>query len=277
MSTSSDGVRKMTKESIVDASIPSAGRIYDYFLGGHHNFEVDRRAAEEILIRLPFLSKLSRLQRWCLQDIGQELTAVRGFDTIIDFASGLPTQDHLHTVVPSGTTVIYSDYDPVVVEYAREILGDTPGTYFFEADARRPEELLNNPEITDILNGKRDVAIVYWGVGGFLTDEEISYAADVFFDWAGPTSTWAFNAQGAEGKSDQVRADEVLQIYRQMGTPFYLRSLSRYKELVQPWRPDDQGFVNFLDWHSFDESVIGDEDVGVFGEAGTGFGAYLIK
>ena len=93
----------MPKESIVDASIPSAGRIYDYMLGGHHNFQVDRMAAEQILSHLLLFSKIVRLQRWCLQDIAHELTVVVGYDMIVDFASGLPTQDHLHSVVPKGT------------------------------------------------------------------------------------------------------------------------------------------------------------------------------
>ena len=51
----------MPKESIVDASIPSAGRIYDYMLGGYHNFEVDRQVAEQLQTRLPFLPKIMRL------------------------------------------------------------------------------------------------------------------------------------------------------------------------------------------------------------------------
>ncbi|HSN76733.1 MAG TPA: SAM-dependent methyltransferase, partial [Anaerolineae bacterium] len=150
----------MSKESIVDASVPSAGRIYDYLLGGHHNFEVDRQAATMLTQLIPFASKFVRLQRWCLQDLAYELTAVRGYDTIIDFASGLPTQDHLHFVVPNGTKVIYSDYDPIVVEYAREILGNTPNVHFFEADARRPEELYIGgiaQDLASILNHNRVV------------------------------------------------------------------------------------------------------------------------
>ena len=38
--------------SIADASQPNAGRIYDYLLGGNHNFEIDRVAAEQ-LIQIP--------------------------------------------------------------------------------------------------------------------------------------------------------------------------------------------------------------------------------
>ncbi len=92
----------MPRESIVNASVPSAARIYDYMLGGHHNFQVDRSAANQFFALIPFLPKAARLQRWCLQDIAHELTEVRGYDLIIDFASGLPTRDHLHTVVPTG-------------------------------------------------------------------------------------------------------------------------------------------------------------------------------
>ena len=81
----------MTTESIIDTSRPSAGRIYDYILGGHHNFEVDRQAADQIISLIPFLPKAMRLQRWCLQDLAVELTEKRQYDVIVDFASGLPT------------------------------------------------------------------------------------------------------------------------------------------------------------------------------------------
>ena len=151
----------MPQDNIVDTSKPSAGRMYDYYLGGNHNFEVDRQAADQALKLLPFIPKFMRLQRWALQDIAVELTEKRGFDAIIDFASGLPTNDHIHYKVPKGTTVIYSDYDPVVVEYTREILKGASDVYFFQGDARRPEELLNRPEVERILaaGGKLPLSI----------------------------------------------------------------------------------------------------------------------
>jgi len=204
----------MTRESIVDASKPNAGRIYDYLLGGHHNFEVDRMAAEQLIKLLPFVPKFARLQRWCLQDIAVELAERRGYDVIVDLASGLPTNDHIHHVVPAGTTVIYSDYDPVVVEYAREILAGTPDVYFFLADARQPEELLNRAEVQEILKGRRDVALVTWGVSSFLSSEDVAHMARVLYDWAGPRSTWAFNVQGGDGNPDDPAVIRVLQIYK---------------------------------------------------------------
>lgn len=95
----------MSQDNIADPSKPSAGRMYDYFLGGSHNFEVDRQAAQQITKLLPFTPKYMRLQRWPLQDIAVELSEKHGFDVIIDFASGLPTMDHIHQKVKPGTTV----------------------------------------------------------------------------------------------------------------------------------------------------------------------------
>lgn len=270
----------MAKESIVDASVPSAGRIYDYLLGGYHNFEVDRQVANQIMQLNPFVPKAMRLQRWCLQDIAVELTERRGFDTIIDFASGLPTQDHIHAVAPAGTTVIYSDYDPVVVEYAREILGATPNVYFFEADARRPEELLNRQEVKDILAGKRNVAVIYWGIALFLTDDDLTHAAQKLYEWTGEQSCWVFNAQGAVEPGMPLDHPVVLQMqrmYAAMGSGLNLRTKERYQELVRPWRPDSRGFISLVDWHGLDRSELVKADALVGGAAGAGYGVYLDK
>ncbi len=264
-------------ESIIDASRPSPGRIYDYLLGGYHNFEVDRQAADQLKKMFPSLEKGMRLQRWCLQDLAMELTQKRGYDVIIDFASGLPTQDHIHYVVPTGTTVIYSDFDPVSVEYAQDILKDTPNVYYFEADARTPEELLHRPEVEAVLHGRRDVGFVYWGVSAYLSDEDILHAAQELYRWSGPHSTWAFNAQGAINLADSSMTQETRKIYEQAGSNMFFRSLERFAELLQPWCLDRKGFVSLFEWHGFDTNMLTPEEREFTGAGGGNFGAYLTK
>jgi hypothetical protein len=251
--------------------------MYDYYLGGNHNFEVDRQAAEQVLEVAPFVSKAVRLQRWCLQDIAEELTERRGFDVIIDFASGLPTNDHIHHVVPEGTTVIYSDFDDVVMEYGREILGDTPNVHYFQADARHPEDLLNRPEVKDILDGTRKVGLVYWGISMFLSDEDLTSAASFLYDWADSESCWAFQAQNAGVNLDDPKVSEIIQIYDQMGKPVYIRSLDVYKDLIHPWQVEEDGFISLVEWHGFDDSMMSDEERASYGAGGMGYGAYLVK
>src|SRR5437667_2288613 len=263
--------------STMDISKPNAGRIYDYILGGHHNFEADRRAADFLVKRIPFLPKAMRMQRWCLQDLAQELTAKRGYDLIVDFASGLPTQDNIHAVVPAGTTVIYSDSDPVVVEYARQILHGLNDVHIFQADARRPEELLNRPEVQAIIGERRDVGLVLWGVTTFLTDDEIAHVARYLYDWAGPRTTLAFEAQVALDSSDSPMIADLLKAYEQTGSKMHIRPLARFHELIRPWRVDGGQFTSLLEWHGFDPSLMGEEERRLAGPGGGNYGAYLVK
>lgn len=265
----------MAKESIIDDSRPNAGRMYDYYLGGNHNFEVDRQAADQVIQLLPFAPKGARLQRWALQDIVTELTERRDYDVIIDFASGLPTNDHFHHLAPEGTTIIYSDHDPVVVEYARDILGDTPNVYFFEADAAEPELLLNRPEVQEILGGRRKVGFVLWGVSAFLTDEAIAHTAKYTNEWAAPGSCLVFNAQGADLPQNET-LDRTFAIYEKMGAKFHKRSLSHFYELLQPWQVD-KDFISLLEWHGFDESDLDKEALETIGPLAGGYGAYFVK
>ena len=103
--------------------------------------------------------------------------------------------------------------------------------------------------------------------------------ARVLYEWTGEKSCWAFNAQGANVNVDSQdpEAARGLEIYKKTGAPVHIRSLERYKELIQPWKPDERGFVSLLDWHGFDESETSEEDRRIYGTSGGGYGAYLIK
>lgn len=265
----------MSQESIVDATRPSPGRIYDYLLGGHHNFEVDRQAVEALLKIMPFASKFAKLQRWTLQDLAGILTKERGHDVIIDFASGLPTADHIHTQVPPGTTIIYSDYDPIIVEYAREILGNTPNVHYYLANASKPEELLSEPEVQNILAGRRKVAFTYWGVSSFLFDDALKHASQSLYDWCEPGSCWAFNAQSSNINDPAVQG--AVALYKAMGTILTIRSPEEFLDLLKPWELDSQGWIPLLEWHGFDQSDLGKEEVSSFGPMGGGLGGFFIK
>ena len=180
-------------------------------------------------------------------------------------------------MVPKGTTVIYSDYDPVIVEYAREILKDTPNVYFFQGDARHPEELLNRPEVTEILKGRRDIGIVFWGVSLFLNDDDIAHAARVGRMGRARAASGPSRRKAPMDTPDDPSVANVIQVYASIGTPMHFRSLDRFRELVVPWHPDEHGYISLLDWHGFDKEILSGEDEDAWGQAGGNFGAYLIK
>lgn len=265
------------QDSFTDVSRPSAGRVYDYLLGGSHNFDIDRQAADQVVKFFPFLPKAMRLQRWCLQDLASNFTQQRGLYTLIDFGSGLPTMEHLHSSVVPGTTIIYSDSDPIVVAYAKEILKDVPGTYYFLADARHPEELLGRPEVQEILNGRTNVGAICWGIAGFLEDEDIRNMAQVLYTKTGPNSVWAFNAQGANSNPNDPDMMKLLERYKQMGSTFHIRTTEQYAELIKPWHIEGGSFIPLTEWNGLDQSIMTADDLMAAGPGGGGYGAYLLK
>ncbi|WP_437624773.1 SAM-dependent methyltransferase [Sorangium sp. So ce1151] len=97
----------------IDTSKPHSGRVYDYVLGGHHNYEVDRHTATEMMKIVPTYPKWAKLNRWFIQLVGQRWVDT-GITSVLDLASGLPTQGHLNDCLPEAR-ILFSDIDPVSV------------------------------------------------------------------------------------------------------------------------------------------------------------------
>jgi hypothetical protein len=74
----------------VDPTVPSPARLYDYYLGGRHNFPADRAAAQRIITALPDLPDAA----WANRSFHQRAAcwlAEQGIRQFIDIGSGLPT------------------------------------------------------------------------------------------------------------------------------------------------------------------------------------------
>jgi len=111
----------------VDVTVPNAARMYDYTLGGFHNFVADREIADRIEQMIPG-AKLNahanrafvrRVVRWLL---GQE---IRQF---LDIGSGIPTMGNVHEIAHSAAPdarVLYVDIDPVAVAHSKKILANS--------------------------------------------------------------------------------------------------------------------------------------------------------
>jgi len=131
--------------------------------------------------------------------------------------------------------------------------------------------------VDEVLKGRRDVALITWGVSAFISDEDIKHIAEFLHSWAGKKSVWAFNAQAARAKNVvDPSGDKVLAYYKQIGAPMTIRSIEEYVQLVKPWHPDP-GFIPFNEWHKFDQAFMSEADLVQFGASGSGYGAYLHK
>src|SRR5688572_25790244 len=108
----------------IDIDRPSAARVYDYYLGGTHNFAVDREMAEKSFIIAPNGRRAARLNRAFLRRAVRFCVA-RGVRQFLDIGSGIPTLGNVHEVARAAAPdarVVYVDLDPVAVAHSRAIL-----------------------------------------------------------------------------------------------------------------------------------------------------------
>jgi hypothetical protein len=239
--------------SIADASRPNAGRIYDYLLGGNHNFEIDRQAAQQLLQVAPEMPKWARLIRWFLGEAVRRLVK-EGYTAFLDFASGLPTVDHIHQIAPKGTKVVYSDIDPVTVAYAQELVKDEDSVLYIECNAAEPEKLLNSSAFAALFGNQRKVAIGFNGICWFLPDEKIASSLSVLYEWASPGSKLFLSDLDLRSLSAASKA--TLEFYDRVGQPMFTRTLETLEKLMGKWRAEDPGFLSLDAWLGLDRETI---------------------
>lgn len=257
--------------SISDSSVPNAGRIYDYLLGGNHNFEVDRVAAEQLKKQTPEIAEDVRLVRWFLGAAVRELSK-QGFTSFLDFASGLPTVDHIHNTAPGGTQVLYSDIDPVTVSYGQEIVRDLPDIGYRLADAGTPEQLLGSEQAERLIGAGKRTAVGFSGIAWFLPDEKVAHALEKIYQWVGPGSRLFISDVSNERATEA--GHDISEFYAKVNQPLYLRSESRIRELFGRWKISDPGIRPLESWIGIDSSFTQGGDLSGGGRL---IGAILVK
>jgi S-adenosyl methyltransferase len=158
----------------IDVTTPSHARVYDYMLGGKDNFAVDRAVAERLLAVAPDSRRLARASRAFLVRAVRAL-AEAGIRQFLDLGTGIPTSPNVHEVaraVHPDTSVVYVDNDPVVLAHNRALQSIGEGVTTISGDIRRPEEILRQPELADLIDFSEPVGVLFVAVFHLVTDAE---------------------------------------------------------------------------------------------------------
>jgi hypothetical protein len=158
----------------VDPTRPSPARLYDYYLGGHNNFESDRRAAEDLRRSLPALSDAAWANRGFHQRAATWLAAQARLRQFIDIGSGLPTVGNTHQLVQRvdpAARVVYADIDPMVAVQFAPLLASAPNVTLITADLRDPDALLGHPAVRSMIDFTEPVGLLMTAVMHFVADD----------------------------------------------------------------------------------------------------------
>ncbi|GLZ06632.1 hypothetical protein Acsp03_40980 [Actinomadura sp. NBRC 104412] len=158
----------------VDLTTPNVARMYDFLLGGKDNFAADREAVADVVRRAPDTPFMARENRAFLRRAVRFL-AESGIRQFIDIGSGLPTQGNVHETaheVAPDARVVYVDVEPIVLTHGRALLAGTPGVTVIQGDARRPDEILDDPGLRALIDLDQPVGVLMLAVLHFIDDRD---------------------------------------------------------------------------------------------------------
>src|SRR5687768_12087547 len=157
----------------VDTGKPSAARLYDYLLGGGHNFAPDRTLAEKFLQAQPNARTIARLNRAFLRRAVLFMMN-NGIRQFLDLGSGIPTVGNVHEIAQKADPeahVVYVDFEEVAVAHSQLILEDDPRAEIIQEDMTKPRDVLKAAEESGLIDFTRPVGVLTAGVFHFVPPE----------------------------------------------------------------------------------------------------------
>ncbi|XUL86307.1 SAM-dependent methyltransferase [Streptomyces galilaeus] len=257
----------------IDISVPSVSRIYDYYLGGSHNFEVDREAARKAMEFLPGLPKIMQANRAFMRR-AVRFAAAEGITQFLDIGSGIPTFGNVHEVAQQaspGAHVMYVDHDPVAVAHSQAVLAGNATADVVAADLRKPQEILASAEVQRLIDVNRPVALLLVAILHFVEDADDPYGAVAQLrDALAPGSLLILTHASYEGiPLPPERAEGAVDVYKDIRNPLIMRSRDEIARFFEGYDMVEPGLVPMPDWRP--DTAPEDEDPFSFsGFAGVG-------
>ncbi|MGW8377377.1 SAM-dependent methyltransferase [Streptomyces sp. ODS28] len=255
----------------IDLNVPSVSRMYDFYLGGSHNFEVDRAAARRAIDAWPGLPKIMQANRAFMRR-AIRFAVSQGVTQFLDIGSGIPTFGNVHEVAQSvhpDARVVYVDNDPVAVAHSRAVLEGDASTDIVSADFRSPQDILCSAEVERVIDLQQPVALMLVALLHFVEDKDDPWkTVRELADALAPGSLLVLTHASTEG-GPRRDGTGVQEVYSSASAPLVLRSPAQITQFFEEFALLDPGLVPLPHWRP--DAPPEQEDPVVFsGFAGVG-------
>jgi hypothetical protein len=244
---------------------PNVARIYDRFLGGYHNFEVDRKMAAAIEQMWPDVNLAAQANRAFLRRAVRFLVNA-GIDQLIDLGSGLPTMGNVHEIaqdITPKTKVVYVDHDPIVIAHSQAMLTDNPSAIAVQADVTQPKAILHHEQIRELIDFGRPVGLLVFALLPSVPEHEEAYEVIEAFRNALPSGSYLAISHATYDDAPAATLERIRQLYEDSGAA---RASLRTHDQVVPFFGDwdllEPGIVHLPEWRPDDEHEIFLDDPG---------------
>lgn len=244
----------------IDLGRPSAARIYDYWLGGTHNFAVDREIARGVTAAVPDTARIMQANRAFLHRAVDFLVG-QGVRQFLDLGSGIPTLGNVHEVAQNAAPdarVVYVDIDPVAVAHSRHILTNNANAAVIQGDLRYVDTILGDPTVRGLLDFDQPTAVLMMAVLHFVSDEDDPAGIIARFRQALAPGSYLVLSHGTQdGMSDEAR-EVGNEMFTRTSTPFIGRNREQVGQLFEGFDLVEPGLVWSVQWHPEHPDEVGD-------------------
>jgi SAM-dependent methyltransferase len=234
----------------VDTRRANTARVYDYWLGGSHNFLADQDVARAIAAVAPNAPAIALAGRAFLGRAVRFLAGA-GIRQYLDIGSGIPTQGNVHEVAQQadpGARVAYVDIDPVVIAHSKALLAGNQNTTIIDASLREPEKILSHQAIENLIDFSQPVGLLLVAVLHFIAEADDPWRiVATLRDALAPGSCLVLGHGTSEGKPAVAQAVE--KIYnRSVSTDLHIRSRAEILRFFDGFDLVDPGLVYIPQW-----------------------------
>ncbi|MGH3906453.1 MAG: SAM-dependent methyltransferase [Pseudonocardiaceae bacterium] len=247
--------------SKINADVPHSARIWNYWMGGKDNYEVDRTAGDAGVGVYPDIVTMAKQSRQFLIRAVRYLASEAGIRQFLDIGTGLPTMQNTHEVAQHfapESRIVYVDNDPLVLAHARALLVNTTPegvTTYMDADFHDPDLII--ADARNVLNFTQPIGVMFMGVLGHVAefDDVRSIVARVMD--AVPAGSYLAMYDGTDTNKAYV---ELCENYTATGgVPYIPRSIDQIAQCFEGLEMVDPGLVSITQWRP-DTTEVGKDE-----------------
>lgn len=239
----------------IDPTKASIARVYDAFLNGKDNYEIDREVLRRVQKVAPEAVLLGLDNRDFLIRVSRFVASQTGITQFLDCGSGLPTAENTHQVVQRiqpDARVVYVDNDPVVLAHGRALLEDNEQTHFSAADIFQPDQILNDQVVRRYLDFSEPIALFQLGTlhhyDGLRSPQSImAEYIDALPSGSYVAISHFFDPETTPELSELARKMEHIFLHSPMGSGWF-RTRAEIEGMFGGLELIDPGLVRCADW-----------------------------
>ena len=234
-----------------DPDSPSDARLYDYMLGGGHNFRADRVMGGQVLRDAPCIRAAAIASR-SFQREAVLYMLDHGITQFLELGCGVLTTGNVHDLAFAATPdsrVVYVDRDDMAVAHCELALQGRPGVSVLAEDVCQVRRVLTSDAVRGTLDLTRPVGVLMTALPHFILDQhDPATVIATYRDAMVPGSMLALSHLTTD-----LRPDDVTAFAKHMagiGAPFQARTHADVLALFNGFEVVPPGLVLASHWHT---------------------------